>query len=252
MAPTLTAAGLSTLREQVAAAPTVVAGAGCPSSGRPARAVRWRTCQVRRRRWISLLFVVAGVVAALAGLGSGGGEHGEPAATPCRSWSPGTRSLPGAVVRARRPGHGRSAAIDRGARRGHRPGRRRRPRAPPLPLPAGTPLMAPRSPSLGRPGDRDVAIRLDTAAGIPAGALSGARADLYATAARHAGGRGRSFATSWSCQASAGDGEAVATLRVPDARWCRAGRGRGPVARCGWSCAHRRADDGSRHHPLPS
>ena len=80
----------------------------------------------------------------------------------------------------------------------------------------------------GRPGDRDVAVRLDAAAGIPAGALAGARADLYATTAGH-GGRTRAVLRDvLVVSASADDGDAVATLRVPERAGARAGRRRGP------------------------
>ena len=67
--------------------------------------------------------------------------------------------------------------------------------------------------TVARSTDRDVAIRLDTAAGIPAGALSGVRADLYATSARRTSAVLRNVLV---VQASAEDGEAVATLRVPE------------------------------------
>lgn len=169
---------------------------------------------MRRRRWISLLFVVAGVVAALAGFGSGGGEHGEPAAVQIVVTR--TQIAAGAVVRAGdlatvavpQSIAARGAVIDPASAVGARAA---------VTLPAGAPLMvAEIAQPAGRPGDRDVAVRLDTAAGIPAGALTGARADLYATTAGH-GGRTRAVLRDvLVVSASAGDGDAVATLRVPE------------------------------------
>ena len=169
---------------------------------------------MRRRRWISLALVAAGVVAALAGIGGGGGGHPEPAAVQIVV----TRSqiAAGAVVRAGdlatvavpQSIAVRGAVIDPASAVGARTA---------VALPAGAPLMvAELAQPVGRPGDRDVAVRLDAAAGIPAGALAGARADLYATMAGH-GGRTRAVLRNvLVVSASADDGDAVATLRVPD------------------------------------
>ena len=159
--------------------------------------------------------MAAGVVAPqLAGIGGGSGAHPEPAAVQIVV----TRSpiSAGAVVSAGdlatvavpQSIAVRGAVIDPASAVGARTA---------VALPAGAPLMvAELAQPVGRPGDRDVAVRLDTAAGIPAGALAGARADLYATMAGR-GGRTRAVLRNvLVVSASADDGDAVATLRVPD------------------------------------
>jgi hypothetical protein len=70
--------------------------------------------------------------------------------------------------------------------------------------------------AVARPGDRDDAIRLDPAAGLPAGALAGVTADLYATRSGRRGGTRPVLHDVLVVSASAEDGEAVATLRVPE------------------------------------
>ena len=169
---------------------------------------------MRRRRWISVLLVGAGLVVALAGTGGGGGRDARPTAVQIVV----TRSpiAAGAAVRAGdlatvavpQSFAMRGAVVDPASAVGARAA---------VALPAGAPLMAAEiAQPAGRADDRDVAIRLDSAAGIPAGALAGARADLYATTSGH-GGRTRAVLRNvLVVSASAEDGEAVATLRVPE------------------------------------
>ncbi len=82
-------------------------------------------------------------------------------------------------------------------------------------LPSGSPLMAPELVrQLAAPSDRDVALRLDTASGLPAGPLAGMRADLYALAPGRGGVR-LVLKNVLVVAASAADGTTTATLRVP-------------------------------------
>ena len=67
---------------------------------------------------------------------------------------------------------------------------------------------------LAAPSDRDVALRLDTASGLPAGPLAGMRADLYASGAGSGDVR-LVLKNVLVVAASAADGTATATLRVP-------------------------------------
>jgi Flp pilus assembly protein CpaB len=83
-------------------------------------------------------------------------------------------------------------------------------------MPAGAPLMAPELVQhRSAPSDRDVALRLDSASGLPAGPLAGMRADLYAVAPGN-GGVHLVLANALVVATSAQDGTATATLRVPD------------------------------------
>jgi Flp pilus assembly protein CpaB len=159
-----------------------------------------------------MLLVGAGLVVALAGTGGGGGRDARPTAVQIVV----TRSpiAAGAAVRAGdlatvavpQSFAMRGAVVDPASAVGARAA---------VALPAGAPLMAAEiAQPAGRADDRDVAIRLDSAAGIPAGALAGARADLYATTSGH-GGRTRAVLRN-VLVVSAEDGEAVATLRVPE------------------------------------
>lgn len=169
---------------------------------------------MRRRRWISLALLAAALLAALGGIGGGG--DGSPSATKVqivivrRTVDAGQLLQAADLATAAVPQSlaVRGAVIDPAGAVGRRAV---------VVLPAGTPLMtAELAEDLGRPTDRDVAIRLDTAAGIPAGALSGVRADLYATTL---GPRGRTSAVLRNVlvvETTADDGEAVATLRVPE------------------------------------
>ena len=169
---------------------------------------------MRRRRWISVLLVGAGLVVALAGTGGGGGRDARPtsvqivvtrgpiaAGTVVRAGDLATIAVPESFAM-------RGAVVDPASAVGARAA---------VALPAGAPLMAAEiAQPAGRADDRDVAIRVDSAAGIPAGALAGARADLYATTSGH-GGRTRAVLRNvLVVSASAEDGEAVATLRVPE------------------------------------
>lgn len=165
---------------------------------------------MRRRRWISLCVLGAGLLAALAGVGGGGDTS--PAATRVqivvvrqpidaghvlRAADLATAAVPQSMAVS-------GAVIDPAGAVGRRVA---------VAVPAGTPLMAAElAQSVAPSNDRDVAIRLDTAAGIPAGTLSGVRADLYATSARRTSAVLRDVLV---VQASAEDGEAVATVRVP-------------------------------------
>jgi SAF domain len=82
-------------------------------------------------------------------------------------------------------------------------------------VPSGAPLMEPElDQERAAPSDRDVALRLDSASGLPAGELAGTRADLYAV--RSGRGDVRVVLTNVLVVAtSAADGTATATLRVP-------------------------------------
>jgi Flp pilus assembly protein CpaB len=88
-----------------------------------------------------------------------------------------------------------------------------------VPLAAGSPLMdaeimVPRS----APGSRDVAVRLDDLAGLPAGGLSGATADLYLVEPGRTVGVTLVMRDVLVVESERVDGLAVATLRVgPDA-----------------------------------
>ena len=62
--------------------------------------------------------------------------------------------------------------------------------------------------------ERDVALRMDSASGLPAGALAGMRADLYAVTPG-AGDVRLVLANALVVATSAQDGAATATLRVP-------------------------------------
>jgi Flp pilus assembly protein CpaB len=85
-----------------------------------------------------------------------------------------------------------------------------------VPLVAGAPLMdaeilIPRS----TPGSRAVAVRLDDVAGVPAGGLSDATADLYLVEAGRTVGVRLVLQDVLVIQAEQVDGSAVATLLVP-------------------------------------
>ncbi|MGZ4431633.1 MAG: SAF domain-containing protein [Gaiellales bacterium] len=83
-------------------------------------------------------------------------------------------------------------------------------------LPAGSPLMdAELAPLVRVPAGRDVAVRLDDLAGLPATDLVGARADLYVTGGGTPSVTRRVLAGVLVVAASSAEGRAVATLRVP-------------------------------------
>jgi Flp pilus assembly protein CpaB len=64
---------------------------------------------------------------------------------------------------------------------------------------------------------RDVALRLDDAAGVPAGDLAGTRADVYLTLPRRGARPILVLTGAWVVNATSGDGSASATVRVPRA-----------------------------------
>jgi pilus assembly protein CpaB len=165
---------------------------------------------MRRRRWISLALVAAGLLAMVSGMGGGDGSREAAAVQVVVTRTPlaagtlvqaddlATVAVPQSIAV-------RGAVVDPGAAVGRRSA---------VAVPAGVPLMtAELAEDRAGPDARDVAIRLDTAAGIPAGAAGGVRADLYATTAGRTTPVLRNVLV---VAASAADGEAVATLRVPD------------------------------------
>jgi Flp pilus assembly protein CpaB len=88
-------------------------------------------------------------------------------------------------------------------------------RPPAIDLPAGTPLSAGLVAARSRATSREVAIRLDGLAGVPAGAAGGGVADLYVTSPGPRPTTSAVLRDVWVVVASAGGGEASATLRVP-------------------------------------
>jgi Flp pilus assembly protein CpaB len=86
-------------------------------------------------------------------------------------------------------------------------------------LPAGSPVMDAELVAPGPvPHARDVAIRLDDLAGVPAGAIAGTHADLYLTVP---GGRPRTRRVLRGVEvvaASRVDGQSAATLRLPESQ----------------------------------
>ena len=85
-------------------------------------------------------------------------------------------------------------------------------------LPAGSPLMAAEIEAGDRiAAARDVAVRLDDAAGLPAGDLAGAHADVLLVQPRRASEPAVVLANVLVVSARTADGAAVATLRLPAA-----------------------------------
>jgi len=82
-------------------------------------------------------------------------------------------------------------------------------------LPAGTPLSTGLVAAGSRATTREVAIRLDGLAGVPAGAAGGGVADLYVTSPGPRSTTSPVLRDVLVVAASAGSGEASATLRVP-------------------------------------
>jgi Flp pilus assembly protein CpaB len=87
-----------------------------------------------------------------------------------------------------------------------------------VPLPAGSPLMDAElvEPASGGPA-RDVAIRLDDTAGVPAGDLTGVHADIYLVRPGRAGRAVRVLTDVLVVSAGRTDQGAAATLRLPPA-----------------------------------
>ena len=85
-------------------------------------------------------------------------------------------------------------------------------------IPAGAPLMAAEIAAGDRiDAARDVAVRLDDAAGLPAGALAGAHADVLLVQPGRASEPAVVLADVLVVSARSTDGAAVATLRLPAA-----------------------------------
>jgi Flp pilus assembly protein CpaB len=85
-----------------------------------------------------------------------------------------------------------------------------------VPLPAGSPLMdAELARAAITPDARDVAVRLDDLAGVPAGDVAGGRADVYVTAPGRPPRTARVLAGVLVVAASRSADGAVATLRLP-------------------------------------
>ncbi|HET7170143.1 MAG TPA: SAF domain-containing protein [Gaiellales bacterium] len=85
-----------------------------------------------------------------------------------------------------------------------------------VPLPAGAPLMAAEIEAGDRiAAARDVALRLDDEAGLPAGNLAGARADVLLVRPGPASEPTVVLANVLVVSARSADGAAVATLRLP-------------------------------------
>ena len=154
---------------------------------------------------------VVAVVLALAGIGGGGAS-----ATPAVRVVLARRALAaGQPVRADdlsmvavpESAAVRDALGDTGSAVGQRPA---------VPVPAGTVLMAAELavPSAGAE-QRDVAVRLDDAAGVPSGDLDETRADLYLTTPGRRGTTAPLARDVLVVSAEARDDATVATLRVP-------------------------------------
>jgi hypothetical protein len=166
-----------------------------------------------RRRGSRLLWLAAAVLALAAVWGGGGGS--QPAPDPLvqgvvlrRPVAPGHRIAVAdlALMRMARSSLPAGQLTDPAAATG---------RLAAVAMPAGAPLMAPELVQhAAAPSDRDVALRLDSASGLPAGQLAGMRADLYAVAAGR-GGVHLVLADALVVATSATDGTATATLRVP-------------------------------------
>jgi Flp pilus assembly protein CpaB len=83
-------------------------------------------------------------------------------------------------------------------------------------IPAGSLLMTAEIAAANRIADaRDVAVRLDDAAGLPAGALAGARADVLLVQPGAAAHPALVLTNVLVMSAKSADGAAVATLRLP-------------------------------------
>ena len=177
---------LSMLRERIVAAPSLwlVRHTRARALLRP---VRSRAGHMRRRG--SLVLWVAAAVLALAAVWGGGGGA-QPAPDPLvqavvlrQPVAAGHRITVAdlALMRLPRPALPAGQLTDPAAATG---------RLAAVALSSGSPLMAPELvQQLAAPSDRDVALRLDTASGLPAGPLAGMRADLYALAPGRGGVR---------------------------------------------------------------
>jgi hypothetical protein len=85
-------------------------------------------------------------------------------------------------------------------------------------LPAGALLMQPElAPNMPVVTGRDVAVRLDDAAGLPAGRLAGARADVVLARPGRAASPAVVLSNVLVVAAGRSDGAAIATLRLPAA-----------------------------------
>ena len=166
-----------------------------------------------RRRGSLVLWAAAAVLALAAVWGGGGSAHPTP------------DPLVQAVVLRRpvAPGHRIAVAdlaLQRVTRSSLAPGELTDPasamgRLAAVAVPAGSPLMAPELvDQRAAPTDRDIALRLDSVSGLPSGPLAGARADLYAVGPGRSGVR-LVMRNVLVVAASAADGTASATLRVP-------------------------------------
>ncbi len=177
---------------------------------------------------LSVALGILAVVLALAGIGEGGGASAAPAVRVVlarRALAAGQPVRAGDVAMVAVPESAavRGALGDAASVVGHRPA---------VPVPAGTMLMAAELavPSAGA-DQRDVAVRLDDAAGVPAGDLAQTRADLYLTTPGRAGTTAPLARDVLVVSAEARDDATVATLRVPGplVRGLIAAEGRGSL-----------------------
>lgn len=95
-------------------------------------------------------------------------------------------------------------------------------RTPAVALPPGSPLMDAELAAPATSGQRDVALRLDDLAGVPAGDLAGARADVYLIQSGRSPRIRRVLANVLVVSASHSADGSVATLRLPPGLVARA------------------------------